>query len=88
MVLEIDNRGTVDLLNSWTVGGRTRHIGVKINYLRELKEQGIMVYQWVSGDENDADMHIKNLPGPLLESIVEYTLGKMSITMTMCEDHL
>ena len=67
MVLEIDNRGAVDLLNSWSVGGRTRHVGVKLNYLRELKEQGIMVYQWVSGDENDADMHTKNVPGPLLE---------------------
>ena len=34
MVLEIDNRGAVDLINSWSVVGRTRHTGVRINYLR------------------------------------------------------
>ena len=45
MVLEIDNRGEMDLLNSWAIGGRIRHIGVKLNYLWELNEQGIMVYQ-------------------------------------------
>ena len=67
MVLELDNRGAVDLINSWSVGGRTRHTGVRLNYLRELKEQGVMVFQWVSGHENDADIHTKNVPGPLLE---------------------
>ena len=67
MILEIDNRGAVDLINGWSVGGRTRHTSVRLNYLRELKEQGIMVFQWISGDSNDADMHTKNVPGPLLE---------------------
>ena len=44
MVLEIDNHGAVDLINSWSVGGRTRHTGVRLNYLQELTEQGIMVF--------------------------------------------
>ena len=26
MILEIDNRGTVDLVNNWSVGVRVRHI--------------------------------------------------------------
>ena len=26
MRLEIDNKGTVDLINNWSVGGRTRHV--------------------------------------------------------------
>ena len=38
MILEIDNRGAVDLINSWSVGGRTRHTTIQFNYLHELKE--------------------------------------------------
>ena len=67
MVLELGNREAVALINSWSVGGRTQHTGVRLNYLPELKEQGVMVFQWVSGHENDADIHTKNVPGPLLE---------------------
>ena len=40
---------------------------VKLNYLQELKEQGVVVFQWVSGHENDVDIHAKNVPGLLLE---------------------
>jgi hypothetical protein len=29
MILEMDNKGAVDLINSFSVGGRTRHIDVK-----------------------------------------------------------
>jgi hypothetical protein len=41
MILEIDNKGAVDLTNNWSVGGRTRHVEVQY-YLRELKEEGII----------------------------------------------
>ena len=26
MFLEVDNKGIVDLINNWSVGGRTRHV--------------------------------------------------------------
>ena len=29
MVLEIDNRGAVDITNNWAIGGRTKHVEVK-----------------------------------------------------------
>jgi hypothetical protein len=38
MILEMDNKGAVDLINSFSIGGRTRHIDVKQYFLRELKE--------------------------------------------------
>ncbi len=38
MILEINNKGAVDLINSFTVGGCTRHINVKQCFLRELNE--------------------------------------------------
>ncbi len=45
MVLEIDNRGTVDLINSFSVGGRTRHIDVKQCFLQELKESKQLIVE-------------------------------------------
>ena len=38
MILEVDNKATVDLANNLNTGGRTRHVEVKQYYLRELKE--------------------------------------------------
>ena len=32
MLLKVDNKGAKDLLNNWSVGGRTRHFGVRINF--------------------------------------------------------
>ena len=28
LLLEMDNKGAVDLVNNWSMGGRTRHAGV------------------------------------------------------------
>ena len=30
MILEMDNKGAVDLANNWSVGGRTRHVDVYV----------------------------------------------------------
>ena len=61
MVLYCDNMGAVHLANNWTIGGRTWHVLVKINYLRELKEQGFIHVKHKSGTLVKADQGIKNL---------------------------
>jgi hypothetical protein len=45
MVLEIDNRGAVDLVNSFSVEGRTHHIDVKQCFLQELKESKQLIVE-------------------------------------------
>ena len=55
MLLEIGNKGTVDLINSWIVGGRTRHVETRQLCLREMKEQGIFQVSWISGDDNEVE---------------------------------
>ena len=67
MILSVDNRGVVDLVNNWSVTGWTRHITVRTNFLRELKEQGIIKVEWIVTGENSADLFTKNLQGPLFE---------------------
>ena len=61
MILEIDNEGAVDLMNNWSVGGRTKHIEVRQYFLRELKEKGIVVTKWKPGVKNESDLFTKNL---------------------------
>jgi hypothetical protein len=61
MILEVDNKGAVDLVNNFSVGGRTRHIETRHYYLRELKEQGVISAIWKAGSENSSDMYTKNL---------------------------
>ena len=76
MILEVDNKGAVDICNSWTVGGRTRHVEVKMYFLRELKEQGLVKVVWKAGTEMTADIYTKNLPGPLFEKHGSTFYGK------------
>ena len=62
MILQIDNKGAVDLLNNWSAGGRTRHmVDTRLNYMRNLKEEGLMRYVWCPNAEMHADMFTKNL---------------------------
>jgi hypothetical protein len=61
MVIEIDNKGAVDLINGWSTAGGTKHIDVRLMYLRELKEQGIIRIEWIPTDENESDIFTKNV---------------------------
>ena len=62
MILYVDNMGAVGLANNWSVGGRTRHVDVKQNYLRELKERGFIHVMHKSGKERIPVVGTKNVP--------------------------
>ena len=57
MRVECNNKGAVDLVNGWTVGGNSKHIDVRLNFLRELKEAGIIRIYWVSTKDMVGDLH-------------------------------
>ena len=65
MVHEMDNKGAVDLANNYSVGGCTRHVDVRFFYLRELKDEGLMVIRHVPGADNDADIFTKDVTGDI-----------------------
>jgi hypothetical protein len=75
MVLEIDNKGAKDLAHNWSIGGQTRHITTKINFLRELKEQGLLIVRWIPTSANTSDLFTKNLNGPDFEWQTAYYVG-------------
>jgi hypothetical protein len=41
MILEMDNKGAVDLANNWSIVGRTRHVDVCQCFLWELNESKV-----------------------------------------------
>jgi hypothetical protein len=63
----MDNKGDVDLANNYSVDGRTRHLDVKFFFLRELKEQGLLVIKHVPGSKNDADIFTKNVTASIFK---------------------
>jgi hypothetical protein len=77
MMLYNDNKGAVeDLMNNWSVGGWTCHIEVRQCFLRELKEEGVIITVWCSEDIVSSDLFTKNLERPLFERHAETFCGK------------
>ena len=76
MVLDIDNSGAVDLSNNWSAGGRTRHMDVRMFFLRDLKEQGLVVTNWIDGENNPVDVFTKNLGRRPYEKCIKTFVGE------------
>ena len=72
MVVECDNKGAINLCNSWTMGGYIKYIDTRYYFLRELKEEGIIEFVQISGKTNSMDLFTKNLPNPLFTKRVPY----------------
>jgi len=67
MILEMGDKGAIDLVDNWSPGGRTRHVAVRQHSLRELKEEDILKSGWIPSSKNSTDVFTKNSPGPLLK---------------------
>ncbi len=76
MILEMENKGAVDLVNSFSVRGQMRHIDIKQCFLQELKEANVLVVKWSPCLENEADIITKDLGGLLFKCYAELLLGE------------
>jgi len=84
MILRGDNQGAIDIVNSWSSTGRTRHIDVRYKFLRELKESNLIRMVWCSLKENEADVFTKNLHKPASEKCVRHFVGE---DQYMCKEN-
>ena len=75
MQVECDNKGAVDLVNDWAVSGNSKHIDVCLNFLRELKESGIIRISWVTTGAQVGDLHTKNLERKSFERHAKVHVG-------------
>ena len=48
---------------------------VKNHFLRELKDQGLLVIKFMPGDLNDADIFTKNTTGPIFKRHIPNFVG-------------
>jgi len=63
MKIEVDNKGAVDLVNGLSCSGGTKHMDVRIMFMRELKENKVLEVSWQPTAENEADIFTKNKDG-------------------------
>jgi hypothetical protein len=61
MTLKMDNKGAINLIDSWSVCGRTRHIDVSYFFLCEAKKKKVLMIEWVKSESNISDLFTKNL---------------------------
>jgi len=61
MMAEMGNKGAHNLANSWSIGGRTRHVDVWMFFLHELKEEGMVANKHIPGPEDKMDIFTKNV---------------------------
>jgi hypothetical protein len=80
MLLEVDNKGAVDLANNHKVGGRMRHVDVRNHFMRELKDEGMLVIKHIPGSLNEADILTKNTAAPIFSSHVSCFVGEDEYT--------
>ena len=75
MILDVDNKGALDLANNWSMGGRTRHVDIRNNFMRELKDMGLIQCRYVPGPENNADIFTKNIKMVIFETHIPKFVG-------------
>ena len=56
MKMKIDNTGAIFLANNHTAGQRTKHIDIRVHYIREYFNDCILKAEFVRSEENDADI--------------------------------
>ena len=75
MGLEMNNSEAVDISNSWSVSGRNRYVDGHSYFLRELKDQGLLVIKHVPGDSNDYDILTKNVTSAIFNRHISLYMG-------------
>ena len=76
MLVRCDNKGAVDLVNGWAVGGGTKHIDIRLAFLRKLKESKVICVEWIESGENTSDLHTKNLDQATFDKHTKVHVGK------------
>ena len=59
--INMDNTGAIMLLENESVSQRTKHMDVRMHFVRDLKEDRVIHVEYVNTEFNHADPHTKNL---------------------------
>jgi hypothetical protein len=53
--------------NNWSSSRRMRYACIKLSFIRELKEKGVINVNWCKSEEMPAYLFTKNLSGPIFK---------------------
>ena len=56
ITVHVDNVGAIWLSNNRTTSNRTKHIDIKISFVKEYQEDGKIIIKFVKSEENEADI--------------------------------
>jgi hypothetical protein len=65
--IHVDNVGAIYLSNNYTTSQRTKHIDVRVHFVRQYIEEGIFKIVFVKSEDNDADIFTKNTTEEIYE---------------------
>jgi Reverse transcriptase (RNA-dependent DNA polymerase) len=65
--IHVDNIGAIYLSNNYTTSQRTKHIDVRVHFVRQYIEKGIFKVVFVKSEDNDADIFTKNTTEEIFE---------------------
>ena len=60
ITVHVDNVGAILLSNNRTTSNRTKHIDIRISFVKEYQEDGKIIIKFVKSEEKDADIFTKN----------------------------
>ena len=61
MKLYVDNVSAIELAKNYSTSGRTKHIDVRLHYIREMIDQGMLELVFVPTNSNTSDIMTKNV---------------------------
>lgn len=74
-----DNQSAIALVKNPVFHQRTKHIDVRVFYIREVQEKGIINIDYISTEHQLADILTKALPTPRFEKLRE-NIGVIQIS--------
>ena len=67
-VIHCDNQALIQLVGNNAINTKSKHIIIKLQYLRELQEKGDIVFKYISTEDQIADVLTKSLNKHKIES--------------------
>jgi hypothetical protein len=61
-----DNTGAIFLVKNQQVGQRTKHISIRVHFIRNLWNQGHLDVQFIQSEENESSICTKNVTKKIL----------------------
>ena len=68
ITVHVDNVGAIWLSNNRTTSDRTKHIDIRISFVKEYQEDGKIIIMFVKSEENEADIFTKTTTNTIFQN--------------------